>query len=44
MNISFIAIARLVAFDALEFVTSKYALSNSAPFSFGWARQTDFAP
>jgi hypothetical protein len=39
MNISFIAIARLLAFDAPEFVASKYALSNSAPFPVDCNRQ-----
>ena len=43
MNISFISIARLLAFDAPEFVTSKYALSNSAPITFDCARQTYLA-
>lgn len=38
-NVSFAAIARLLAFDAPEFVTSKYALSNSAPIHFDWAHQ-----
>ena len=31
MNISFISIARLLTFDALKLITSKYVLSRSAP-------------
>ena len=41
MNIRFISIARLLAFDALELVASKYALSNSAPIPFDCVRQAD---
>jgi hypothetical protein len=43
MNISFISIARLLTFDALETVTSKYALSGSEPIPFDWARQVRLA-
>ena len=43
MNIDFITIARLPAFDALELVTSKDALSNSAPIPFDCARHDDLA-
>jgi hypothetical protein len=39
MNISFEPIARLLAFDALEMVTSKHALSNFAPIPFDRACQ-----
>jgi hypothetical protein len=43
MNISFIAIAWLLAFDAPEFVPSKDAPSNSPPILFDCARQTHLA-
>ena len=39
MNISFASIARLLTFDAPEFVTSKYALSNPTPFPVDCSRQ-----
>ena len=38
MNIGFVRIARLPAFDALELITSKDALSNSVPIAVDCAR------
>ena len=43
MNISFISIAQLLAFDALELVTSKYGLSNGTPIPFNCACQVNLA-
>jgi hypothetical protein len=43
MNIGYIRIAWLPAFDALELITSKDALSNSAPIPFDCARHDDLA-
>jgi hypothetical protein len=43
MNIGFIAIAWIPAFDALEFVTPKYALSDFAPIPFDCSRQAHLA-
>jgi hypothetical protein len=43
MNIRFASIARLLAFDAPEFVASKYVLSNSAPILLDCSRQAHLA-